>query len=128
MKRPWFKFYPTDWTGDQRLRKCSFSARGLWIDLCAYMHEGDPYGHLDIDGIDEADEIAALTGRPVAETKLALAELEKRGVFSRTAGGVIFSRRMVRARERAEVGREHIAKRWGKGNVIKPNWPKGPNR
>jgi hypothetical protein len=90
------------------------------------MHEGNPYGHLEIDGLNEADEIAAITGRPVSETKLALDELERRGVFSRTGGGVIFSRRMVRAYQRSEVGRAHANRQHGNStNVIRPDkWPK----
>lgn len=102
MNRPWLKFYPCDWRGDPRLRMCSFAARGLWIDLMSYMHEGQPYGHLTIDGIaPDISGIAALTGRPEAETKKALAELEVRKVFSRTPEGTIYSRRMVRDAEKA---------------------------
>lgn len=100
--RPWMKFYPLDWRGDPRLRMCSFAARGLWIDLMSYMHEGKPYGHLTIDGVaPDLSGIAALTGRPVAETKKTLAELEARQVFSRTLEGTIYSRRMVRDAEKA---------------------------
>ena len=51
MTKPWLKFYPADWRADPRLRMCSLAARGLWIELMSYMHEGEPYGHLTIDGV-----------------------------------------------------------------------------
>lgn len=103
MNRPWMKFYPADWRADPRLRMCSYAGRGLWADLISYMHEGAPYGHLTIDGMaPDIAGISALTGRPLAETRKAIAELETFQVFSRTDNGVIFSRRMVRDSERAE--------------------------
>ena len=62
MKRPWFKFYPSDWRADQALRSCSVAARGLWIECMCIMHEADPYGHLVVNG------------RPVTDTLLARLE------------------------------------------------------
>jgi hypothetical protein len=97
------KFYPADWRGDPRLRLCSLTARGLWIDLMSYMHEGEPYGYLTIDGAQpDPQGIAALVGRPVPEVKRALSELQTRHVFSRAASGAIYSRRMVRDKAKAE--------------------------
>lgn len=101
--RPWMKFYPTDWRADPRLRMCSLSARGLWIDLISYMHEGEPYGHLTIDGAaPDLDGIAALVGRPRLEVRKALEELDGKQVCGRTEAGVVFSRRMVRDEQKAE--------------------------
>jgi len=101
--RPWMKWYPADWRADPRLRMCSLAARGLWADLISYMHEGEPYGHLTIDGIEPNEPgIAALVARPLKEVKRALAELDRFQVFSRTEAGVIFSRRMVRDKAKAE--------------------------
>jgi len=102
MKRPWMKFYLSDWRADPRLRICSLSARGLWIDLISYMHEGKPYGHLTIDGvIPSVENIASLVACPIAEVRKALAELETKQVCSRSEDGAIFSRRMVRDNEKA---------------------------
>ncbi len=113
MTRPWLKFFPRDWRADPRLKLCSLAARGLWIDLIAYMHEGEPYGHLTIDHVAPGiGGIAALTGRPVAEIRKALNELEACQVFSRTAAGVIYSRRMVRDQQAMEEGRAHAERRW----------------
>lgn len=108
MRRPWLKFYPNDWRGDPRLRMCSLSARGLWIDLMTYMHEGQPYGHLSIDGVrPDISGIASLVGRPVREVREALAELEARGVLSRDDGGLIFSRRMVRDYAKEQIDHQN---------------------
>jgi hypothetical protein len=97
MKRPAFMFYPADWRKDPGLRVCSIAARGLWIDMLALMHEGEPYGHLVVNGepVSEA-EIARLVGEPLSVVRRLLAELEARNVFSRTDSGVIYSRRMIR--------------------------------
>lgn len=104
MNKPWMKFYPRDWRADPRLRMCSLAARGLWADLLGYMHEAEPYGHLLIDGQQPSTEdIASLIGRPMPETRKALAELDERGVYSVTETGVIYSRRMVRDRQKAEM-------------------------
>jgi hypothetical protein len=95
---------------------CSLAARGLWIDLLCYMHEGEPYGHLTIDGAAPSLEaIAALLGRPPKEVTKALAELEARRVFDRAENDAIVSRRLVRDNQRAEEGREYISRRWGSG-------------
>ena len=48
MKRPSFQFYPSDWLRDTALRSCSTGARGLWMDMICFMHEGSPYGHLKV--------------------------------------------------------------------------------
>lgn len=97
-KRPAFQFYPADWRKDNALRACSIGARGLWIELCVVMHDCTPYGHLtESDGSPMPDEDAArLCGVDFREFRTLLAILERKGVSSRTADGVLFSRRMVR--------------------------------
>lgn len=120
MKRPWLKFYPADWRSDPRLRMCSLAARGLWIDLISYMHEGEPYGHLRIGGIHPTPgQIANLIGRPEREVAAAFIELTANGVCDQSADGAIVSRRMVRDAIRSDEGREQVNKRWGN---------RGPNR
>lgn len=119
MKRPWMKWYPADWRADPRLRMCSLAARGLWVDLIAYMHEGEPYGHLTIDGVQPGTQgISSLVGRPLNETIKALAELEARNVFSRDDKGAIFSRRMVRDNAKAQKDREN-GKAGGNPDLLK---------
>lgn len=110
-RRPAFQFYPADWRKESGLRLCSIGARGLWIEMMVLMHEGEPYGHLTMKGrpIDAA-MLARLIGESPGTVKKFIKELEANEVFSRSEGGIIFSRRMVRdeeARERrAEGGKE----------------------
>ncbi len=103
MKRPWLKFYPADWRSDPRLRMCSLAARGLWIDLISYMHEGEPYGHLGLYGIHPTiAEISGLVGRPEREVAAAFSELVAKGVCDQSDDGAIVSRRMVRDKAKDE--------------------------
>lgn len=104
MKRPAFMFYPSDWRSDTELRVCSIAARGLWIDMLALMHAGEPYGHLTVDGATVSDsQLARLVGESPSLIKRLLKELEAHGVFSRTEQGVIYSRRMVIDEQKREV-------------------------
>jgi hypothetical protein len=115
-KQPWFKFYPSDWSGDRKLHMCSIGARGLWIEMLCVMHEADPYGHLMTDGkAVTSRQIASLAGIPLAECGKYLAELESAGVYSRTETKVIYSRRMVRDKAKAEQDRKNGK---GGGNPI----------
>ena len=78
--------------------------------LCL-MHEAKPYGHLVVSGrpVTEA-QLATLSGFPQDQVSALLAELESAGVFSKTAKGVIYSRRMTRDESKAvkcaKAGRE----------------------
>lgn len=74
------------------------------------MHEGEPYGHLTVGGVKPSDEqLARMIGEPVATLVPLITELEQNRVFSRTAEGIIFCRRMVRDEQKrqahAEAGR-----------------------
>jgi len=97
MKRPSFQFYPADWLRDTALRTCSVGARGLWIDMICFMHEGAPYGHLKVGNkVILPSNLAGMVGATLLETEGWLAELESGGVFERTEEGCILSRRMIR--------------------------------
>jgi hypothetical protein len=70
------------------------------------MHEAEPYGHLIVGGAAPSErEIARLVGASVSEVKSCLSELRNAGVFSTNSEGVIYSRRMVRDREKAQRDR-----------------------
>ena len=115
---PWMKWYPGDWRADPRLRSCSPIARYVWMEMLGLMHEADDYGHLEING--RAPDIATLSrliGVDASDTKLAVKELDRNGVFSRTDAGMIFSRRMVRDKSKAEKAKE-IGARGGNPALI----------
>lgn len=87
---------------------CGLPARGLWIDLISYMHEGEPYGHLTIDGVAPSEtDIASLVACPLKEVRKALTELKAKNVCGVTEAGVIFSRRMVRDKAKSDKDREN---------------------
>jgi hypothetical protein len=46
VKRPSFQFYPADWRNNAKLRRCSWAARGAWIELLGLLHDSDDYGVL----------------------------------------------------------------------------------
>lgn len=116
---PWMKFFGADWRGDPKLRACSLSGRGLWAEMVTLMHEASPYGHLLINGRQPSvNELAAQVGRPSREVRVALEDLERNAVFSRTEDGVIFSRRMVRTAQRSAIGRANGSK--GGNPALKP--------
>lgn len=46
MKRPAFQFYPDNWRNNSNLRRCSWAARGVWVEVICLMHDADRYGVL----------------------------------------------------------------------------------
>ena len=97
MKRPSFQFYPSDWLRDTALRTCSVGARGLWMDMICYMHEGTPYGHLKVgEKVILASNLAVMVGATLSEVEGWLDELRTARVFDTTEDGTIYSRRMIR--------------------------------
>src|SRR4249919_1524331 len=105
---PWMKFYPQDWRADERLRLCGLSARGLWVEMLAIMHRSERYGHLLINGNVPTDaQLAVQVGAQAHEVSALVAEMESAGVFSRTANGAIYSRRMTRDHRKAQLARKN---------------------
>lgn len=109
MKRPSFQFYPGDWLKDTALRTCSVGARGLWMDIICWMHEGTPYGHLKVNHkVILPINLSRMVGATLLEVEGWLEELEGAGVFSRDEQNCIYSKRMIRDEEirkaRAEGG------------------------
>ena len=97
MKRPSFQFYPADWLRDTALRTCSVGARGLWIDMICFMHEGTPYGHLKVGNkVILSSNLARMVGETIDTVDEWLDELKQAGVYETTEEGVIYSRRMIR--------------------------------
>lgn len=121
-RQPWMKFYTRDWRSNVKLRMCSYAARGLWIDALTLMSEAPVFGFLMVnDVVPNARQLAGLLGGTDKEIEKLLAELGEASVYSVTGqampadvralipptmpDGVIFSRRMVRDREKAEKAR-----------------------
>lgn len=65
MKRPAFQFYPADWRNNAKLRRCSWAARGVWIDVMSLFHDSEEYGLLRWP----LKEIAQAIGAPLSLLK-----------------------------------------------------------
>lgn len=104
----WMKWHPADFSADPAVRMCSMAARGLWVEIIGLAHMAEPYGHLLVNGrAPSPRQLAAVVGCGEREVRRLLRELEDAGVFSRTAEGVIYCRRMLRDRELSDVGRRN---------------------
>lgn len=100
-KKPWGKFYWNDWRGDECLAACGLAARGLWMEMLCIMAKSDLTGYLTVGGNTlEITALARMVGSTESEINPLLDELERNGVFSRNAKGVIYSRRMVHDEKR----------------------------
>lgn len=104
--KTWRKWVPKAWLSDTQLRLCSPLARSLWIDMLNIMMESVMCGYLvnpDRKAMPTAD-LATVFGQPVEIVEKLLAELKSRRVYSVDNKGRIFSRRIVREENEAEIG------------------------
>lgn len=126
MSQAFIKLFGSDWRSDPNLRMCSAAARGVWIDCITLMMEAEPYGCLVINGVAMTPtQIGQLTCTPVKVVIKALEELAATGVLSRNDAGVIYSRRMVRDKVKAETDKNNG--RYG-GNPKLKNDPENSDR
>lgn len=106
--KPWMKFYPRDWRADEKLRLCSYAARGLWIEMMALMHSSERYGRLLVNGKEPTiAQLASLTSGAPDECERLIDELRDAGVFSTDAKGALYSRRMVQDDRDSALARKH---------------------
>lgn len=94
-KLPYFPFFPGDWLSDPCLRRCSFEAKGFWIDLLSLMWQNENRGELN----GTLSELSRMLGLPETEFERLVEELEatKTGDVTRSNGTImVVSRRMVR--------------------------------
>ena len=97
MKKPYSKFFWSDWRNEMTLKLCSLAARGLWMEMMAIMGLSEKIGYLQIGGkVITEEQLAVLLGCTMDEIRNCLNELEGHGVFSRDENGVPYSRRMAR--------------------------------
>lgn len=102
---PWDKFYWTDWECDEKLRMCSPAAQGLWMRMLCICSRADGYLMIADKALD-ASGLQRVTGWAVESVTEWLQELATWQVFSVDRRGVIFSRRMVKAKKKARNARE----------------------
>jgi hypothetical protein len=105
LKRPSFQFYPGDWINDFNLSMCSLGAQGLWARLMCYMHQGEPYGHLRVNGrVITPLMVPHLVGKTSDEVTPLWNELMQWGVPEQTSDGCFYSKRMVADEEKRLEG------------------------
>lgn len=80
MRRPSFQFYPDDWRNNANLRRCSWAARGVWVEVMCLLHDSDRYGVLTWS----LKELAHALGCPLAT----LRELVAKGVLKGCDSGL----------------------------------------
>lgn len=124
-KLPAFQFYPKDWLSDFNLSMCSLGAQGLWLRLMCYMHQGEPYGHLRVNGrVIGRDKLPDLVGKSPSEVWPLWDELMEWNVPAQAEDGCYYSRRMVEDEEKRLAFAAH-GKRGGnpdiKGKKGKPD-------
>jgi hypothetical protein len=106
------------------VQACPFIVQAIWRAMLDLLHQGEPYGHLTINGcpVADAEAIARLIpgGPRVADVRLAVTMLEKHRVFDKTADGVIFCRRMVREEDLRQRRAAGGAKSLEHPNVQRP--------
>lgn len=153
VKRPSFQFYPSDWSADIKLRSTSIAARGLWIEIMCIMHQSDSYGYfpsilayvpIDIAlpenakhvdhlamiermmelNADFCSQLSRMVGSTEHEVCKCMKELARAQVFSFSADGKVFSKRMVSDEAlrniRAEAGRKGGNPAFKKNNSALP--------
>lgn len=116
---PFGKFFWSDYASDHALKICGFAAQGLWMRMLCIAAEHDPVGYVAVNGAGlDAGDIARATGGSLEQVETLLAELDRKGVFSRDRRGWIYSRRMIRDAKKARKARE-IGKLGGNPNLSK---------
>jgi len=108
-KAPSFQFYANDWLADTQLGRVSLAAHGLWINMLCRMWVSDKQGYLIGDSEGTAPSVSQIARDcrcTVEEAEKGLKELERNNIFSRTADGVIYSRRMLRSIEERNAAAE----------------------
>lgn len=101
-------WYWDRYMADAALSMCSLAAQGLWARMLGYCAMSEDRGYLLVAGkrVDVA-MLAVLVGRPLEEVAPLIEELEINRVFSRTRGGVVYNRGMVKDETKKRVAQEN---------------------
>lgn len=100
-------FFWSDWQSDPKLRACSFAAQGVWMRILCIMADSEEKGCLLINGIKPTiEELCDVIGKTPEMVGPLVDELGKWGVYSVDRRGVIYSRKMIKARKKVEASRK----------------------
>jgi len=121
-KAPSFQFYPADWLKDHKLKRCSFKAKGVWIDILSNAFECPEKGLLrDENGPYSRQEILAmLTGRQ-REKREGFNELVEKGVIKQLDDKTYYSKRMYEQWRLSEIRSKAGSKGGNPSLLLKQN-------
>lgn len=106
-KLPSMQFYPGDWLKDPNLRRCSHTAKGVWIDVLCLAFEGSERGvFITADVPWSLQDIGCAIGGNLDVTLEGLRELVSKGVLRQRDDGAYYSKRMVEDELRRKYERE----------------------
>ncbi len=94
---PWFKMNAADYLGDIKLKRCSFAARGVYIELLCIAFQCDERGVFITEGIVwTKDEILRSIAGDINEISAAWDELVRWKRFKQRDDGAYYNSRLVR--------------------------------
>ena len=118
-KRPSFDFYPGDWLKDPAVRRCSFRAKGVWIDLIAVSFGlPEPGCFRDSNGPFPDDEIIEMLTGNARERRVGFSELSRKGVFKRLEDGSLYIKRIHELWRISEI-RSESGSKGGNPNLVR---------
>lgn len=119
-KLPYFKFFAADWLADAELRRCSFAARGFFIDMLAIMWQCQRRGVLETNGRPWSDaEIVVAMGGDSKDSAPLLTELLANHVARRSSNGAVYSKRLIEIGADLELAHERRVQAGSKGGYRK---------
>jgi len=116
-KPPSFQFYYKDWLSDNRLKRCSKRAKGVWIDLIAASCDLDSKGVFrdEMGAFDREEMLDLLTGNR-KENSLGFDELVRRQIIKQDDDGVFYVKRIKEDAELSDI-RKESGKKGGNPNL-----------
>lgn len=121
-KAPSFQFYPGDWLKDPRLRRSSFRARGVWIDIMAIAFECPEKGILrDENGpFPEQEILDMLTGK-ARDKRAGFEELKRRKIIKQLPDNSYYCKRIYEDWRISDIRREAGKKGGNPSLLLKQN-------
>lgn len=127
-KAPSLQFYFKDWTSDQRLKRASKKAKGVWIDLIALSCDMPKPGVFK-DGettLKRREILDLLTGNR-RENREGFNELVKRKIIKQDDDGTFYVKRVKRDMELRSI-RQECGRKGGNPALLNQNSNQTPNQ
>jgi hypothetical protein len=114
----WFKFEPALWQRG-KVRQLSMVARAFWLECLCFANDSDRPGFIQNSAGHplSLDQLAATAGCSSAEAEAALREIREAGIGAWTKAGVLYSPRMVGAKQ-LNKARKNAGRKGGNANGL----------